>query len=62
MTPARLRQYDRGIKSGSGQITVLASKTTTSAYCIRVTVETRRWSLLGPTITSTAYKSNLNCN
>jgi type IV pilus assembly protein PilA len=62
MTTARLRLYDRGIKTGTGSLTVLASKTTQTAYCIRITVETRRWSLLGPGIATGSYKANLNCN
>ena len=68
MNPNRLRKYDKGIKTGAGALTVLAAKTTPTAYCIRITVGGRRWSLLGPAIAagptaaSSSYKNNNNCN
>ena len=61
MTTARLRLYDRGIKTGTGAMTVLASKTTQTAYCIRITVSNRQWSLLGPALAASSHKNNLTC-
>ena len=61
MTTARLKLYDGGIKTGTGAMTVLASKTTQTAYCIRITVSGRQWSLLGPGIAASSHKNNLTC-
>jgi prepilin-type N-terminal cleavage/methylation domain-containing protein len=61
MTTARLRNYNRGIKTGTGSLTVLASRTNQTAYCIRITVNSRRWSLRGPVIEAATYRNNLNC-
>jgi prepilin-type N-terminal cleavage/methylation domain-containing protein len=61
MTTARLRNYDRGIKTGTGAMTVLAAQTNQTQYCIRITVSSRNWSLRGPAITLSAYKNNLTC-
>ncbi len=59
MTTARLRNYDKGIHTA---LTVLASKTNVTAYCLRITVNSRAWSALGPGIATTSYKNNANCN
>ncbi len=59
MTTARLRNYNRGIRTA---LTVLANKTTTTAYCLRITVNGRAWSALGPGASTTSYKNNANCN
>jgi prepilin-type N-terminal cleavage/methylation domain-containing protein len=67
MNPNRLRKYDKGIKTGPGALTVLASKTTATAYCMRITVSGRKWSLRGPAIATgltaatSSYKNNNNC-
>ena len=60
MTTARLRVYDRGIKTS---LTVYASATRTTAttYCIRNTINGRAWSLYGPSTAATQYKNNLTC-
>jgi prepilin-type N-terminal cleavage/methylation domain-containing protein len=58
MTTARLRNYDRGIRTA---LTVLASRTTTTAYCVRITINGRTWSALGPGLTTASYRNNANC-
>jgi type IV pilus assembly protein PilA len=58
MTTARLRLYDRGIKTA---LTVYATKTTVTAYCLRITVSGRAWSALGPGLVASSYKNNTTC-
>ena len=58
MTTARLRLYDRGVKTA---LTVYATKTTVTAYCLTITLSGRSWSALGPGLASTSYKNNTTC-
>ena len=58
MTTARLRAYDRGIQTA---LTVYASKTTVTAFCLRNTIAGRSWSALGPGVGTTSYKNNTTC-
>ncbi len=58
MTTARLGLYDRGIQTA---LTVYSSKTTVTAFCLRITVAGRAWSALGPGVGATSYKNNTTC-
>ena len=56
MTTAFLVKIDKGIPS---TLTVYATKTTTTAYCLRTTQSGRSWSALGPGVSS--FKNNTTC-
>jgi prepilin-type N-terminal cleavage/methylation domain-containing protein len=56
MTTAFLVKIDKGIPS---TLTVYATKTTTTAYCLRTTQSSRTWSALGPGVSS--FKNNATC-
>ena len=59
MTDDLLRAgYDAGI---ANSLTVVAGKTTDSAYCLTVTETGRTWSALGPGISDGSYRPNKNC-
>ena len=56
MTTAFLVKIDKGIPS---TLTVYATKTTTTAYCLRTTQSGRSWSALGPG--ASFFKNNTTC-
>ncbi len=56
MTTTQLRKIDRGIPS---TLTVYATKTTTTAYCLSTTQSARSWSALAPG--SVSFKNNTTC-
>ena len=61
MTTARLRLYDRGIKTAPQTPAIVVQSATLTTYCIRTVVSGRNWSLKGPNIAPTAYRNNTNC-
>jgi type IV pilus assembly protein PilA len=58
LTTARMRTYDRGIQTA---LTVYATKTNVTTYCIRITLNGRAWSVLGPGHNAASYKNNTTC-
>jgi len=56
MTTAFLVKINKGIPS---TLTVYATKTTTTAYCLTTTQSSRAWSALGPGVSS--FKNNATC-
>ena len=50
--------YDAGIDPS---IKVVSGKTTVSQYCLTTTYDGSTWSLLGPDVSDTSFKSNANC-
>ena len=56
MTTAFLVKINKGIPS---TLTVYATKTTTTAYCLTTTQSSRSWSALGPGVSS--FKNNATC-
>ena len=51
--------YDASIDDSS--IKVVSGKTTVSQYCLTITYDGSTWSLLGPDVSATSFKSNANC-
>ena len=59
MTDDLLRaNYDAGL---AATLTVVAGKTTDSAYCLTATETGRTWSALGPGISNDSFRPNKNC-
>ena len=48
MTTARLRVYDRGIKTAPQTPAIVVQAATLTNYCLRTVVSGRNWSLRGP--------------
>jgi prepilin-type N-terminal cleavage/methylation domain-containing protein len=67
MTTARLRLYDRGIKTAPQVPAIVVASATLTNYCLRIAVAgaagvARNWSLRGPNITPASYRNNTNCS